>query len=171
MTDTTTEPADFDLEAWLAGARPPERSVTVYGRADLVADLEALDAAYEAARGASTDRRLVGAGSDLARLIQEKRAEMEASRLTIRVRGLERETVREQAEQATKDTTDEEVAVRQIAAAAVQPRMTEDQARRLLARIGWGQFRSISDAVWEASTNKQVTAPFSRAISETTTES
>lgn len=158
----------FDFEAWLSGARPPERSVTVYGRADLVADLEALNAAYEAEREGSTDRRLGGTGSGLAAQIRDLRAELESSRLTVRVRGLPREDILDMAK--AKDATEVDLAVRQVAAGSVYPTMNEAAARTLLERIGWGQFRSIADAVWDASTNKQVTAPFSRAISDGTTE-
>ena len=50
----TIEP--FDLDAWLTDAAPPQRSVTVYGRGDLIAKLEDL-AARPAAPG---DQRLGG---------------------------------------------------------------------------------------------------------------
>lgn len=165
--EPAAEPEDFDLEAWLAGARPPERSVTVYGRADLVADLEALEAEYDVAR--STDRRLSGPAATIRTRIRQARAELEASRLTVRVAGLPRETLLEHSKLA--DVTEVDLAVKQVSAGAVRPVMTEAQARALLDRIGWGQFRGIVDAVWEASTNKQVTAPFSRATSDDTTGS
>jgi hypothetical protein len=171
MEDVESVPANFDLEAWLSGARPPERAVTVYGRADLVATLEELEAEYDAAR--TTDRRLGGPADDLRRRIREVREELESSRLTIRVRSLDRDTQNEHVErfQSTEGITEADMAVVQIAAAAVAPRMTEEQAVRLMDRIGWGQFRSLADAVFRVSTDKTVTVPFSRAASEDTPES
>lgn len=44
--DTTptapTNPADFDVDSWLAGVRPTRRSVLLYDRADLLARLDTL---------------------------------------------------------------------------------------------------------------------------------
>lgn len=165
MTTEDTALDGFELDEWLAGARPPERAITVYGRADLVADLEALDADYEAARSAG-DRRLGGPADDIRQRMRALRAEMESSRLTVRVRGLDRDTILGHAERFKDDEDEVAVSVAQVAAAAVSPRMSEDQARRLMERIGWGQFRSIADVVWETSTRKQVTVPFSRATSD-----
>ena len=42
-------PQDFDVDAWLDGAERPERSVTVYQKSALIADLDALEARILAA--------------------------------------------------------------------------------------------------------------------------
>jgi hypothetical protein len=44
ISDTSITPTaeDFDLDAWLNGARPVRRSVTLYSRGDLIARLEQL---------------------------------------------------------------------------------------------------------------------------------
>jgi len=40
MTDVS--PQDFDFDAWLDGADKPQRSVIVYQKAGLIADLDVL---------------------------------------------------------------------------------------------------------------------------------
>lgn len=53
MTDTSITPTveDFDLDAWLGGARPVRRSITLYARGDLIGRLEELVTLIEHADG------------------------------------------------------------------------------------------------------------------------
>ena len=54
--DTTVTPETFDLAAWIAGVTPVQRTVTLYARGDLFADLSALETRYdEAKRAANVD--------------------------------------------------------------------------------------------------------------------
>ncbi|WP_136314313.1 hypothetical protein [Actinomyces procaprae] len=45
-------PEGFNLEAWIAGARPQRRATTIYGRPDLLADLDVLAERLTVARAA-----------------------------------------------------------------------------------------------------------------------
>lgn len=54
--DTQVTPETFDLAAWIAGVTPVQRTVTLYARGDLFADLSALESRYdEAKRAANVD--------------------------------------------------------------------------------------------------------------------
>src|SRR5689334_18996730 len=79
MSETT-----FDLDAWLTEARPPQRAVTVYGRGDLVSQLQELTTRRKASDGG--EMRL--AGHPLDSQIARVRAELEESRRVFHVRGL-----------------------------------------------------------------------------------
>lgn len=54
--DETITPEAFDLAAWIAGVTPVQRTVTLYARGDLFADLSVLESRYdEAKRAANVD--------------------------------------------------------------------------------------------------------------------
>lgn len=54
--ETTVTPGTFDLAAWIAGVTPVQRTVTLYARGDLFADMSALETRYdEAKRAANVD--------------------------------------------------------------------------------------------------------------------
>lgn len=59
VVDATDEDAltveGFDLAAWIAGARPTRRSVTVYARGDLMADLDEVEDEIRALKSAGKD--------------------------------------------------------------------------------------------------------------------
>src|SRR5689334_3338966 len=85
-------PQDFDLDDWLDNARLPERSVTVFGRADLVAEHQELEEQLTRARAVySDDERLVDPTTDLAARMRELSEQMQASALTFRLRALTRD--------------------------------------------------------------------------------
>lgn len=54
--DAKVTPETFDLAAWIEGVTPVQRTVTLYARGDLFADLSALETKYdEAKRAANVD--------------------------------------------------------------------------------------------------------------------
>lgn len=54
--DDSVTPETFDLAAWIAGVTPVQRTVTLYARGDLFADLSAIETRYdEAKRAANVD--------------------------------------------------------------------------------------------------------------------
>lgn len=81
-TETVT-PETFDLAAWIAGVTPVQRTVALYARGDLFADLSALETRYdEAKRAANVD--------DMRALKEQMRdiaAQIRASALDITVQG------------------------------------------------------------------------------------
>ena len=86
-TEPTVE--DFDPAAWLSGATGTQRSVTIYGRGDLIAEVDELDRQARLARDApDTDRAL---GDSTPESLEERRdalyAEFEASAVNVRVQG------------------------------------------------------------------------------------
>lgn len=59
VTETQTV-EDFDFESWLAGARPTRRAVKVYGRADLVAQMDEVAGGYRDDLPAARKREIAG---------------------------------------------------------------------------------------------------------------
>lgn len=184
-TSTTTDQdsGTFDVDAWLAEAAPPRRSVTVYGRADLVAELEDLtmqrdalakDASQAPHRG-PLDQRLGGAvalspeDAELAVLdgqISEIRATIDRSRLVLHVRGLlntDRDELIEKHggkdDLAKLDSRAYENEA--IARALVSPPMTPQQTARLHEVIGEAQWATIGQALERAS-SERVDVPLSQ---------
>ncbi|WP_088320295.1 hypothetical protein [Kineosporia sp. R_H_3] len=176
----------FDVDAWLEAAAPPQRSVTVYGRADLVAQLEDLVAERDAAQlRASTvpvqrgpiDPRLGGVVAeteddrDIAFLddrISDIRAALEGSRLVLHLRALlneERgELLKKHRASEDDDLTPEGARAYEhdaIALALVSPPMTTAQTARLHTRIGEAQWAAIGRTLERAS-SETIDVPLSR---------
>lgn len=170
---TKTTPSDDQaaFDAWLTTARLPERSVTVYGRADLVAEMEELEQQLRSTRGAVVDDRLGGASGPgmVASRIEELRAQMSASAMTFRFRALtkaESRAVLDGAPRGADGERDEDhVAAHWVAAGCVSHAMTAEQVREVRDRIGEGQFASLWDAAWGASNDKRVSVPFWPGVS------
>lgn len=83
IRDVTPEnamaPEGFDLQAWLAGARPSRRATTIFARPDLLADIDVLSERVLAARAA--DHK--GEVADLIGQIRALREELTTSALDI----------------------------------------------------------------------------------------
>lgn len=81
--DDTVAAETFDLAAWIAGVTPVQRTVTIYSRGDLFADLSALETRYdEAKRAANVDDMRA-----LKEQMREVAAQIKASALDITVQG------------------------------------------------------------------------------------
>jgi hypothetical protein len=149
----SVSPQDFDFDAWLDGAERPARSVTVYQKAGLIADLDALESKILAAEdeGESQERGL-SEQSESHRLTAEYQRlaqQFHASALTIKVQGHDEEEKRNLA-RANKDN--EDVAYVVLADAIQFPKVTPEQVKRLASKIGEVQFSQILGAYHKACT-------------------
>lgn len=141
-------PQDFDIDAWLEDAERPARSVTVYQKAGLIADLDALESRIRNADDDEVDGPSMGGGAaklraeyaDLAR-------KFHASALTIRIEGRdENERVK-----AAAAATDPELRGAAVLADAIQsPKFTPAQVKKLAGKIGEAQFGLVVDRFNEA---------------------
>lgn len=156
-----TTPQDFDIDAWLNDAERPARSVTVYQKAGLIAELDALAVQIENAEADEVDGPAMGGGTGLLRAKYADLAQrFHDSALTVKVQSLTRQ---EQADlTAGKDelTVSERGAV-VLAEAIVSPRMTPAQVTRLNAVLGDAQFGLILSA-WNSACREapEVSADF-----------
>lgn len=171
MSDAFTKPSDdFDLDAWISGAKLPERTQTVYGRADLIAEHEELSAALVRARSAAlddSDERL-SAGADvstLERRIVEVEDAMAASALTFRFRAILSEELDEAKRAVGKDADESTLTYELLSRQCVHPRVPAERWQQIRARIGEGQFAALTEAASSASFDRQVSVPFSLAAS------
>ena len=146
MSDVT--PQDFDFDAWLDDAERPERAVTVYQRAGLIADLDALEAKINATDDEDVDGPSMGGGvgklhAEYAKLAKQ----FHDSALTFRVSGHGDDDKRE----LLKDSPEGPAYV--VLADAIQsPKLSADQVKRLEKKIGPAQFGLILTAYHQAST-------------------
>lgn len=157
-------PEDFDLDAWLTDAKRPERSVTVYKRADLIADLDDLERRIENANRIPDDERSLA--DDTQALEDEylaKAAEFHASALTLRVQGLtEEEMTAINAEAKKNKETNAQIGRRLVSAALVSPKISVEGLEKLSKAIGDAQMNLLVSA-YQLATMKApvVTVPFS----------
>jgi hypothetical protein len=146
-------PQDFDFDAWLDGAERPQRAVTVYQKAGLIAELDALEDQILAAddEGESQERGL-SEQSESQRLTAEYQRlaqQFHASALTIKVQGHDEE---EKRNLAAANKGNEDIAYIVLADAIKFPSVTAEQVKRLAAKIGEVQFAQILTAYHQAST-------------------
>ena len=131
--DTTVTPETFDLAAWIAGVTPVQRTITIYARGDLFADLSALETRYDEAKRA--------ANVDDMRALKEKMREVadkiRASALDITVQGRSADWV----QRFRKDCEDrgvdgDQATLEQLAAQITAPEgLTVDMLATLRDRI------------------------------------
>jgi hypothetical protein len=147
-----TTPQDFDFDAWLEGADRPERAVTVYQKAGLIADLDALEAKILAADDEEDvdGPSMAGGPAKLRAEYQRLAQQFHDSALTIRVQG--RDAV-EKAElaKANLGVDVNELGYIILADAITSPKVTPAQLKRLAKKIGDPQFSAITAAYHKAS--------------------
>lgn len=148
MTDVT--PQDFDLDAWIDGAERPARSVTVYQRAGLIADLDALAERIENEEAEDVDGPSM-AGGNLRARYAELAQKFHDSALTIRLEGRDDAEKRELA-QANEGLTGTQLGYVVIADAIVSPKISPAQLEKLANKIGPLQFDRIIERFHEACT-------------------
>ena len=160
----------FDIDAWLDEAAPPQRSVTVYGRGDLVSQLQDL-ADTEILPG---DARL--GGDPRQAEIDALRAQIEASALTVHVRGL-LDQEQQQALQAStigdgnnRKVDDYAYDLALFTLAAVEPTFTRAQAERLRAAVGQAQWDALFTGI-SAASKETIDVPLSQLGSGTAQDS
>ena len=145
-------PQDFDFDAWLDDAERPERAVTVYQRAGLIADLDRLAERIENADDDEVDGPSVGGGVGKLRAEYAKLAQQfHDSALTFRIAGHDEEQKREFAK-ANPDAKPTELGRLVLADAIRSPKVTAEQLKRLAEKIGEVQFSKILVAYHQAST-------------------
>jgi hypothetical protein len=141
-------PQDFDLDAWLDGADRPERSVTVYQRAGLIADLDRL---AEQIRNADDDEidgpSMAGGVGQLRAEYAKVAKQFHDSALTVRVRSVSQS---EQSEIRDRNTDLDERALGKLVLsdAFVSPKATPEQVGKLERILGDAQFSLIVGA-WQ----------------------
>lgn len=145
-----TTPQDFDIDAWLEDAERPARSVTVYQKAGLIADLDALQERIENAEDEDVDGPSAGGGS-LRSQYAKLAKQFHDSALVIKVEG------RSDAEKialakANPGLTGTQLGYITIADAVQSPKVTPVQLEKLADKIGETQFNQIIARFHEACT-------------------
>ena len=157
----------FDIEAWLSDAHLPETTVRVNKYGHLAARLADLQAEHDAAlRSDAADVRLSskrGAAYPIAQEIEKVRAEMESGWLTIRLRAL----TGEELDRVNKAKDSGAKTLRSLSIQAVEPSLTEAQAKVLRDAIGVGQWTDLVTVASEVAFGKVVTPDFSASVSAT----
>lgn len=131
--DETITPEAFDLAAWIAGVTPVQRTVTLYARGDLFADLSAIESRYdEAKRAANVDDMRT-----LKEQMREVADQIRASALDVTVQGRSADWVqrfRKDVEERGLDS--DQAALEQLAAQITAPEgLTVDMLATLRDRI------------------------------------
>jgi hypothetical protein len=147
----SVSPQDFDFDKWLDDAERPERSVTVYQKSGLIADLDAL-----AERIANADETEDVDGPSMAGGVGQLRAEyaeiarqFHDSALTIRVQGLN-EDEQVDLRKVHPDLEASDLGRVVMAEAITSPKITPEQVRKLEKAIGDAQFARIVSAYYQA---------------------
>jgi len=144
-----TTPQEFDVDAWLDDAERPERAVTVYQKASLIAQLDELEAQIANADEDEVDGPSMGGG--VAKLHAEYAAlakQFHDSALTIRVQGRDQHE-RVKIAAGAKDDALRDAAV--LADAIQSPKFTAEQVVRLVDKLGGAQAKLIVTRFEEAS--------------------
>lgn len=149
----TATPQDFDLDAWLDDAERPQRAVTVYQKAGLIAELDVL---AERISHADADDEVDGPsmGGGVGRLraqYAELAQQFHDSALTIKVQALDEREKRELIT-AHPGITPTEAGFLVLSEAIVQPKITPEQLKKMEKRLGEMQFARILTAFHEACT-------------------
>lgn len=157
MSEITNPGPEFDLLAWLGEAAPVTRDVVVYGRPDLVEEINRLE--VEAAAAARRERSM-GEKSPAAmrREVDALREKYEASALTVKVRARQLgdlDAINKAAKAGGVEPGDGEgwnlyASARWI----VSPAMDVDTLRRFVEKIGVVQFEQQIVATWEELSTK-----------------
>ncbi|MFE4229127.1 hypothetical protein ACFRJ8_14705 [Arthrobacter sp. NPDC056886] len=148
----SVSPQDFDFDKWLDDAERPERSVTVYQKAGLIAELDRLEAQITNADEDEADGPSMAGGVGKLRAEYAKLAkQFHDSALTVRVGGHGDDEKREFAE-ANKGISGSELGRIVLADAIKSPKVTPAQVQRLEKAIGPAQFGLILTAYHQAST-------------------
>jgi len=143
-----TTPQDFDFDAWLDDAERPARSVTVYQKAGLIADLDRLAEQIGNEDEEEVDGPSMGGGSLRAQYAKLAK-QFHDSALTIRVQSLTKDEQKEiQKAHPALDAGD--LGCEILAAAITEPKATAAQVKKLARVIGDAQTARIMSAYTQA---------------------
>lgn len=174
-----------DIKAMIRGAQLPERTVAVCLRADLVAEVEALDRELTEAQQTPRDSLASGGRArDLAERIEALREQMLDHTVELRLRAMPRRVWRafvaehpprkdpESGEVDDRDTigvNTETFWDELIRRSVVTPDLDDEDWSRLLGEILTdAQYNTLTDAAWGLN-RREVDIPFSLAASKTLT--
>ena len=131
--DTTVTPETFDLNAWISGVTPVQRTVTLYARGDLFADLSVLESRYDEAKRATNvdDMRA------MKERMREVADQIRASALDVTVQGRSADWVqRFRKDMEERGLDSDQAALEQLAAQITAPEgLTVDMLATLRDRI------------------------------------
>lgn len=156
-----------DLDAWLEDYRPYVSSTKVCGRADLILAHAEADVALHAARHAGKD--ILGTSPEVVeakRRVDELQAEIEASEKEFTFQGLGQRGFFDLKRQHPPKEADvkqgldvhmETFAPALIAACSLEPKVSAEQAQKMLDRFPLGEFQKLFDAAFAS--NGQVAGP------------
>lgn len=141
----------MSVDSWIDGAQRTHHSVTLYQRADLVAELDDISRRLDLAKASpdSSDEleELTGRWVTIGR-------EFTASAMTVTVKGLTAAEVASIRAEAVAGKADErEQMARIISAAVVDPPLAPDQVLRLEDAVGENQLALIIQA-WQAASQE-----------------
>lgn len=164
--------ADFDFDNWLSDAERAQRSVVVYKRADVLAELDELE------RKLVELDQIVDDEESLSTPVEAQRVPLESrylelmqvfhdSGLRIVVQGLTQDELKTiQAEAKAEKLTEEQTGRRILEKAIISPKINYDQLGRLSQALGDAQIGRLVTAYQQATLGQPtVTAPFSRKSS------
>ncbi|GAA3399411.1 hypothetical protein [Pseudarthrobacter polychromogenes] len=122
----TTE--EFNLDNWLDGIQRTERSVTLYGRPDLLADIDELEAQQRATADTPEEDRAAGesTGGKLQEKIDALYLALDASKLVFRVSFLD-----DQEQNAIEESAKSDMKTEADAAAAAARKEAREKCKRL----------------------------------------
>jgi len=160
---TKADPAAFDLDSWIDGAKLPEKSVTVFGRADLVARWEELDRQLSTMDDGGDERLGGNTPATVAAEMTKVREDIDKSALTFTFRAV-LEDERKAAEKAAGGD-DDKLSYLVLSAQAVKPKVSAEQWPKIRAKIGEGQYMALLEAAASASYDRKISVPFSLAHS------
>lgn len=141
-------PKEFDVDAWLDDAERPARSVTVYQKASLLADLDELAERINNEDAEEVDGPSMG-GGNLRSQYAELAQMFHDSALTIRIEGRS-EREREDVALRVPNLTPAQAGAVVLADAITSPKFTPEQVEKLSAKLGDVQFSRIVTRFHEA---------------------
>jgi hypothetical protein len=159
-----------DIEEILAGAKLPERTVPLCLRGDLQAEFEDLERKLAAAEAAD-DGTLAGnpAAREIAELMETLRAQMREHERVFRLRAIDAKAYSnliaehpptDEQRQQGQDTNWQTFPAALIAACAIDPEMTVEQAEQLSGTVAYSQWDALFAAAY-ALNRRAVDIPFS----------
>lgn len=137
----------MSVDDWIEGAKRTERQVTIYQRADLLADLDDLDRQIDLAQRANDVDLLAELDAQWQAVAQT----FSNSALHIRIRGLSGDEIKALKAEASLNRIElDETSAAVIAAATVDPKLSTEQVLRLVQTVGDAQVMKIAQTVNDA---------------------
>lgn len=165
----------LSLDEILNGRKTAEKSIPIYMRLDVMADIEELERQITGLQGDTDDGRLAGSGddpADLADRIRELEAIGRQYTINLRVRALDKKLWKQKVDEFTEENEDG-VAKLDLAAlvtdifpdSLVSPEMGPSQRDSFLTGLSDGQWESVMQGVFDVNrrtvtVGKSLTASF-----------